>query len=422
MFTNFLKYFDLIKNKGIVLSLKVFSMGVKFFFFSIILPKELAIEDYGEISLILTSITFFLFIVGFDFYNYAHRDFINDKPQEIASKLFNQFVFSIVLFIIVCPIFYSFMYFSGLNFIFLALMLLYTEYLGQELYRLLILFSKPILANIILFFRSSLWILLLLFIYRFNGWEIDIRSILIYWLLGNFLLIGILTFYSLSILSSFKFKYKLNIGWIKKGAIVSIPFLFSTLTLKCIELSDRFIIGYFYSNLEVGIYSFYSNLANSLNVVINTAVVIMVYPKILRLIKEEKLNELKKVYKAYVIEIIIVLATFILILFFLFDNIVIWIGKPIYSGDELTFWLLIGGNIFFNLSLAPHIILYGFHKDKQLILPVVIACGVNLLLNFILIPLFGIFGAGLSTLVGFIIIYLMKTYSVLKQISPLWLK
>lgn len=45
-------------NKLIVLFLKVGSMGIKFVFFSILLPKEMEVTDYGAVSLLITTITF----------------------------------------------------------------------------------------------------------------------------------------------------------------------------------------------------------------------------------------------------------------------------------------------------------------------------------------------------------------------------
>lgn len=401
-------------TKGFVLFLKAGSMGIKFVFFSIILPKEMLVENYGNISLLITTITFFIFLVGFDFYNYVHRDFINDSRSLIISKLLNQFIFNFLLFIILTPLFYWVMIYNNLPFFSIAVILLFTEYFGQEVYRLLIVFSKPVLANLILFFRSSFWVLALLLVNNFYEIQIDTQNILIYWAIGNSLLVIFTILYCFN-LNAFVFnKIKIDWGWIKKGFYVSIPFLISTITLKIIELSDRFIINYFYTSSEVGIYSFYSNISNSLNVVINTTVVIMIYPKILLAFKKNDKKNIPILIKVYKKEMFIFLILAIILSILFLNPLLNWIGKEEYFSNLPTFWVLLTANVFFNISLIPHVVLYALHKDREIIIPVILACLVNLALNFILLPAFGIVGAAIATLVSFLLIMIFKLGSLRK--------
>jgi O-antigen/teichoic acid export membrane protein len=397
-------------------------MGVKFLFFSILLPKILPVAEFGDMSILITTITFFIFLVGLDFYNYAHRDFINDKREIIVLKLFNQLVLSFCVFFIVAPVFYWTLQYNSLPYAFLALILLYTEYFGQEIYRLLILFSKPILGNLILFFRSSLWIVALYTLSNFSNLEISIFQILLFWVLGNSILVIISMGYVIcSPIINFKY-LKLDFKWLKTGVIMSLPFLISTVALKIIELSDRYFINYFLSNVDVGIYSFYSNVSNSLNVFINTAVVIMIYPKILSAFKQNDNVKSVKLVKEYKRDMIVFLLFFGGLLAFLIDPIIEWVGKDIYSSEMITFWVLLTANALFNLSLIPHIILYAKHKDRMLVLPVVISCFINIIFNIIFIPLYGILGAGFSTFISFFIIAAMKYYYTTKLNSNLWRK
>mgnify|MGYP003668624404 CR=1 FL=1 len=397
-------------NRGFILSLKVGSMGIKFLFFSIFLPKIISVSDYGNINLLITTITFFIFLVGFDFYNFAHRDFINDTKDSIILKLFNQGLLSVCVFLLLIPIFYWTLKYNDLPYVFLSLVLLYTEYFGQEIYRLLVLFSKPILANVILFFRSSLWIIALYLLSFYSDFDITIFQILLFWVIGNSSLMMI-SFMYIFLVEKIKIRHlKLNLKWIRSGIILSFPFLISTIALKIIELSDRYIINYFFSTFEVGIYSFYSNVSNSLNVFINTAVVIMIYPRILSAFKNNDTLESTKLVKEYKRDMILYLLFFVGLISFLIEPLIQWIGKDAYSSEMLTFWVLLIGNVLFNLSLIPHMILYAKHKDKQLFMPVIIACITNFILNIVLVPYYGILGAGISTFVSFLIVAIMKYY------------
>ena len=353
-------------------------------------------------------------MVGFDFYNYAHRDFINNSRSLIASKLLNQFVFNFLLFIILTPIFYWVMSYNDLPFFSVAIILLFSEYFGQEVYRLLIVFSKPVLANIILFFRSSFWVLALLLANNFYGIKIDTQNILISWAIGNSLLVVFTILYCFSLDDLVFNKMKIDLSWIKQGLYVSIPFLLSTITLKIIELSDRFIINYFYSSTEVGIYSFYSNISNSLNVVINTTVVIMIYPKILLAFKKKDKKNIPTLIKAYKKEMFIFLIIAVILLILFLKPLLNWIGREEYFSNLTTFWVLLMANVFFNISLIPHVVLYALHKDREIITPVVFACLINVVLNFILLPIFGMVGAAIATFVSFLLIMVLKLGSLRK--------
>jgi O-antigen/teichoic acid export membrane protein len=401
-------------NKTLILFLKVGSMGIKFVFFSILLPKEMEVTKYGDISLLITTITFFIFIIGFDFYNYTHRDFINDDKGSIAIKIYNQFVFNSLVFIAVIPLFHWAMKYNDLPFIEICLLLLFTEYFGQELYRLLIVFSKPILGNVILFFRSSFWIIALIFFNHYSKIEFSIFNILLYWIIGNSVLFIITLFYSLSHNDFNVKKIRLNYSWIKKGIKVSVPFFLSTVALKTIELSDRYVIKYFFSNEEVGVYSFYSNVSNSLNVFISTSVVIMMYPKILKSFKNNNIEKSKKLINTYKKEMILFLILFSILIVIFINPLIGWVGKVEYSEELSTFWVLLFSSVLFNLSLIPHVILYSLNKDKKIIIPVIWAAVINLISNIIFVPYFGILGAGISTFLSFLIILSMKYYSVKK--------
>lgn len=409
------KHKDFFLNKVVLLSLKIGSTGTKFLFFSAFLPKEMLVSDYGDLNLLITTVTFFLFFIGFDFYTFSHRDFINENKGRVSKKIYNHFVLSICLFLVSIPILYLVLKLNNLSFFVLAASLLYSEYLSQEIYRLLILFSKPILANAILFFRSSIWIILLIILSRSINVGFTIENILLFWILGNLILLCLTSFICFKYLKG-RGIFKINLTWIKKGLLISAPFLLSTLSLKIIELSDRYIINYFFSNAEVGVYSFYSNIANTLNVFVNTSVVITIYPKLLESYKsqnEEKIKYYKKVYKR---EMIIFLFFFATLIGSLFTSILNWLGKDEFIQNTPTFWILLSANILFNLSLIPHHILYASYKDKEAIVPIVIAGVLNVIFNLCLVPIIGIMGAGISTLISFMLILILK-YNAMKKLT-----
>ena len=71
-------------------------MGSKFLLI-IGLSKVLTIEDYGVFSLIVTSLTFLVFFLGIDFYNFSHREIIDNNDDKVKHMV-NQFWFHLFCF------------------------------------------------------------------------------------------------------------------------------------------------------------------------------------------------------------------------------------------------------------------------------------------------------------------------------------
>ena len=67
----------------------------------------------------------------------------------------------------------------------------------------------------------------------------------------------------------------INWDWIKNGVKVSIPFFIGTLAYKVIEFSDRYMIDYYMTKADVGVYVFFGGIANTVNIVVFTLVIMI---------------------------------------------------------------------------------------------------------------------------------------------------
>lgn len=400
------------QKKLTALFLRGASMGSKFLLM-IGLSKVLKISDYGEFSLIVTTITFFIFLVGFDFYNFSHREIINNDTKKLQF-IFNQFVFHTISYVIFIPIIY-FTFLKGIisfNYFFLFYILLILEHLGQEMFRLLNLFNKPNIANFTLFFRTALWIILLVILHTLNVIKININAILKFWIFGSLfsLIFGLAYFIlkSSSNLSTLKNVIYLDKHWLKQGLIISYPFFLGTIAYKIIEYSDRYLIDWFLGKQQVGIYFFYSNIANMVNIVINTITITLLVPNLLRVISTNIKTDVKAYINKFSRELkltTIVVSVFVALFIY---PILLWVDKISFKSDLAVFFVIIIGNVFLNISLLYHFLLYGYSKDKEILKPALIAASLNIVLNIIFIPIFGIIAAGLSTLLSFMLILILK--------------
>lgn len=400
------------RKKLLALLLRGSSMGSKFLLI-IGLSKVLTTAEYGVLSLIITTLTFLIFFLGLDFYNFSHREIIEKDDRKIQF-LVNQFWFHLFCYIIYIPIIY--LIFSNdvipLKYIIPFYVLLVLEHFGQELFRFFNLFNKPNQANFTLLIRTAVWISIMLIVeYLILKRELTIEHLLYYWVGGSFLAIIYSTIYVV-LKSNFKFGevnfFSIDRTWIKTGIKVSIPFFFGTIAYKIIEYSDRYMIDWFLDKEQVGIYSFYANFANIVNIVVNTITITLIVPNLLRAVSSKEVTNIKTKINQFSKELYLSTALVSICIIILIFPTLQWLDKSDFSDELVTYFVILVANVIFNMSLLYHFLLYAYKKDSAIFKPTLYASITNIVLNIILIPKFGIIAAAISTLISFALILILK--------------
>ncbi len=401
------------RSKLKLLLLRGVSIIAKFLFTSLYFRYSEA--GFGEYSLIATTILLLVFLLGMDFYSYANRAILEpgSNPQKI---IFNQFSLYFILYVLLSPVVYLIFNAAGFNPDYLPLffLVLITEHLNFEFYRLLFVFKNPLAANLNLFFRNAFWVLaasLWLFVYDL----IDVKTVLWFWLAGDLLAL----LFSLGISWTKRHKislqsFKLDKQWIIKGLVVSLPYILGSLAYKTIEFSDRYLIDYFLDKHAVGVYAFFSNMANVLNIILFTLVISVLYPGLVESIMHKKQNEFKRKFKQFRKEIFIYgIATGVMLLVLL-PLVLYVIGKTQYDAQLHIFILLVLSNMALNFSFLYHFVIYAFRKDWRIFKATALAALLNIVLNWFLIPVWGIAGAAIATLASFVLIAVLKYFDANK--------
>jgi len=243
----------------------------------------------------------------------------------------------------------------------------------------------------------------------FRQHQIELSTILWLWLLGNILAL-------LFTLIQVNFKKNLlkttdlkpDLIWIKNGIFISFPYILSTLSYKTIEFADRYIIDFFMDKKAVGVYAFFSSMANVMNIVIFTVVISVLYPGLVESLMQKDKDKFKKIYRQFKKEIIVYGAGMSIFLTLFLPFLLISINKKQYMQDFFVFILLVVANLVLNFSFLHHFVMYAFKKDWQIFKATGIAALLNIVFNIFFIPIWGITGAAFATFVSIGIIYLMK--------------
>ena len=197
----------------------------------------------------------------------------------------------------------------------------------------------------------------------------------------------------------------------------SLPLVFSGIGWYLISGADKIMLGILKTEVEVGLYNAAAPLATYLLFFLSTTVFIF-QPIAARLLAENRMDELKRNYQILTKWLFTLTFPFIIVLILFPETVISIIFGEKYISAAIALQLLTIA-YFVQLFLGPNgdtVIVLG--KTKMLMYFTFIGGCVNIALNYFLIPLFGIAGAALSTMISIIIINIYNT-SYLYYISKI---
>lgn len=412
------RYIDYIKSSFGTLFFRGLSLVSKFFLIMFI-GKYLPTEDLGVFGLFFATVTIAHYVVGFDFYTYTTRELIAGEPAGRARLIRDQFVFHGIGYVLAAPVLLT-AFITGsipMEYAPWVYLIFIFGHLSHELFRILITLQRQVFATITLFVRDGLWIYIILVLWMGGFDELkNLTTVWAGWCIGSLL----------SMILSLIYLGKLNLGtffhvavdwkWIKKGIGVSLFFFSSTVAYKIVEFSNRYFLDYYSSKTEVGIFTFYYNIANLVNVVVYTAVIMFYFPKLVELHNNRETDKYRSSLKEFSILVVLVSLGCGLFAIVLIDPLLRIMNKAEFAPAVMIFYVLLLSNIVLNISNIPHYMLYVTKKDRLIMYTTVGGALINIVLNFLLIPRFGLKGAALASLLSFVCILLSK-YACVRRVD-----
>ncbi|MCF6330761.1 MAG: flippase [Sulfurimonas sp.] len=394
------------KNTITLLFAKMFEKGIMFLFF-MLLAQYFGKDAFGEFSYYFTiaSILFVLFDLGGEFYQ------IREFSKTERLKNFN------TIFVIKTSIF--------------LFILLLTYFINDNIY-LIVLIVSYYIDSIISIFRSSLYknghyileskftiIEKLIFIGLIVANIVAVESILFMYLAFIiskliYILILINKFYKLKYL--FKSKKLFNLNFSKYYLFNSWSYILHALLVVVFVQIDIIMLKQMGTSFaDIGLYS--AAVKIYMTVIIFADVLFkQYYPQVAKYVQDNDKVPLKalilKVQKANLF-----FSIYFAILTMLFANEIISLafGKEfVESGKMLTILSLI---IIFRFSMYTYTAILSSSNLNYIKLYTSLACvGVNIGLNYILIPIYGVYGAIVATVITELLLVILYKYSSFKII------
>ena len=363
--------------------------------------------SFGKLTLFWISIPIFSVLIDFSQRSYVKYIYINfkSKSDEVIQSIR---IFSFIILLFFYLIFWILNHldiilidkeldylilFCSFFFVIVEISLSYLQIKGDA-----------IKYNIIFIIRQALpYILTVSYLFFFSG---DIISFGVIHLIVVFLLTLYLLFNSHFIKLSWELFYKT----IKSSLSFSIPFIPAVLSALLLGFSDRFLIKYYYTNVEVANYT----IAYTVGMIYSAfflATNKMWQKYILERLRAKKIIEIKSAAKKYLLVVLLVGVIIFLLKTFL---VKILSNSSYYVILDIIPTILLGMFFYFLYTVMSNIPFY--HKNTYLMaLPAFIAAGLNIILNIIFLPIYGYKIAAFTTLISYFIEFLVIYIICLKK-------
>ena len=189
----------------------------------------------------------------------------------------------------------------------------------------------------------------------------------------------------------------------------------SIILLQIYSNFDMVMLGFMKTNQDVGLYSAAYKLILFL-VAIGSFYNNSIFPVISRYAKESK-PQLKRFVSKNIAFIWMVGIGLWLVLFLFAPQLILLAYGDKYMGSVRAFQILSLTIVIGIMRLIYSSVLVAFNKIRKSLWGVGVGCGINVILNFLLIPLYGIVGAAVATVIGEIIITVIIAKIALKLLK-----
>ena len=346
--------------RGITLASKFLLI---FFLAKFLEPKELGL--YG---LMTVTISYALYLLGFDFYTYTTREILKRERNEWGGLIKDQGALSFVLYCIFLPLL-SMIFIKGLlpwsvaGWFFVLLVL---EHLTQEISRLLITISEQLLASLMLFMRSGIWAVIVTALMFFCADTRDLNMVLGAWTLGSLLALA-LGVYRLKQMNISGWRKKIDWQWIGKGLKIAIPLLIATLALRGLFTVDRYWFADLASIETLGAYVLFMGISSALVSFLDAGVFAFIYPGLISAYHNKDSAAFKLKLRGLLLQTLIFAGVFAIVALLIIDPLLTWLDKPLYLEHKDLFpWTLLI-TLLYSIGMIPHFALYAQGIDRPII-------------------------------------------------------
>lgn len=410
---------DLLRNFGIYTIANIINKLVPFILLPI-LTRYLSTEEYGKISMVTVVLAWIVPFISLNIEGAIKRQYYNKDEIDISAYIGNSILIVFFSTIIVSVVLYFFeplivnltslptsiiwkiiaiAFFQFFVSITMILFQVQNQSLTYGLFNIGKTTSEAVLSIVLVVIVGL-------------GWQGRIISQLV--ALGVFSVIALIYMIKNKWIS-----IVFNMNYIKNALAFGIPLIPHALSGTVITLADRLFITKMVSIEATGVYTVGYQIGSIINVLavsFNTAYVPWLYEKLKKDSEKSKIGMVKLTY-IYFITIILIAAALGVISPYLMKYIV---GSTYYGASIYVMWIAMG-YAFKGMYLMIVNYIFYIQQTKYLAVVTFVTAILNIVMNYYLINLNGSIGAAQSTLISYVVKFILTWMLVAKLYKMPWL-
>lgn len=371
------------------------------------LAQTFAPADYGAYALVMATTSFGVFLLGLNLYSFVYREVPGRGLSERVVMFKSTFVFEVGLASGVLLVFllsgalppllrllgasaYATEFVVGLG-------LLLALIAAAEVQHYLWAKTDIERGNYLDLIAQAAWVLPLLLLWLLNGY-VTLIQVLLCNVAGVLLALG----YGFSH-TEFSEWRRAKLEWqvIRSAIRYSVPMIVPALSFYALKLADRYVLSYYDSLADVGLYSFAYTFFNTIYAFTATVILNVVLPHV---IQAQNRQELERRNRLLIVGTKASLITFVLAttVFLMFSRQVVQVfARPEYDAARSVMPLLAGGFLMIIVAYPAHYLLMLANRTRTIMWIDLAGLVVGLSGLLVLVPRFSYHGAAMATLLGF---------------------
>ena len=393
----------------------LFNKGIAFLTVPIF-SRILSTTDYGILTTFNSFVSTLSVIISLSLYMGIRASFIDYKEKETENFLSTVVTFTLIIFIIVMSIIgIGASVFSGATdwklVIFCFVQSFGIAMLDDFCYFLMMRYQYKMRTALMVlpsFISAILSIVTILFVVK--------EKLYLGRIVPTTIVYGIFALLILGMVYS-KARPQINREYLKYGLAISLPLVMHSIALHVLSQSDRIMITWLRDAAETGIYSLVYNLSMIATVITSSLDGIWV-PWFTGKLKNKEIKDVNERAMDYVNLMTYVLVSLVLVgpeILKIFADKRYWEGISIIPPIVLANYLIFMYTLYVNVE-------HFYKKTRVIFVNTVLCAVVNIILNYLFIPYFGYVAAAFTTLVSYLLAFILHSYcakKIEKNLYPL---
>ena len=205
-------------------------------------------------------------------------------------------------------------------------------------------------------------------------------------------------------LKQMEFKYNSKV--VSSSLKFGLPLIFSALSMTLLNISDRFLIKFLANEEALGLYELGYRVAGILNMFLIMPLSLTLLPIAYKIYNQPGDKEYYSKLMTYVTFVLAWGALFLSL--FSKEIITLFSSKASFIPSFEVVPIILFSYVFFGMSLISSLGFYLVGRTGYVAVITIISALLNIGLNFILIPQYGIMGAAINTLIAFVFLYFIS--------------